>query len=341
MVKINLDHLEKEIKESLSSAQNLTELNSVSKKYLNSLSQFFKLLPEMEKQERMKEAQKANRIKKWLENEINEKKISFKQETGKDGIDVTLPGIQPEIGNLHPLTQGLNDCLKIFEKMGFSVVTGPEMESEWYNFDALNFPIDHPAREMQDTFFIKQKNRENLSSKEKLLLRTHTSPVQIRYMEKNKPPLKIVVPGRVFRNEATDASHESSFYQLEGLMIDQKISVANFKAVIQEFYSSFYEKETKIRLRPSFFPFTEPSFEVDMSCSLCKSKGCSFCSQTGWIEVMGAGMVHPKVLENSGLDSSRWQGFAFGMGDRMIMLKHKIDNIRLLYNGDLRFLKQF
>ncbi len=226
--------------------------------------------------------------------------------------------------------------------MGFSVVEGPELENEWYNFDALSFPKEHPAREMQDTLWIKQKDRENLQSKKRFLMRTHTSPVQIHYMEKNNPPLRIVVPGRVFRNEATDVGHEVNFYHLEGLMVSENISVANFKAIIQEFFRRFFGKPVKIRLRPSYFPFTEPSFEVDLNCINCGGKGCSICSKTGWLEIMGAGMVHPNVFKAAGYNPKQVQGFAFGVGmDRLQMMKHKINDIRLFYSGDLRFLQQF
>ncbi|MBI2038612.1 MAG: phenylalanine--tRNA ligase subunit alpha, partial [Candidatus Nealsonbacteria bacterium] len=202
-------------------------------------------------------------------------------------------------------------------------------------FDALNIPKDHPAREMWDTFWLKPRNRN-------LLLRTHTSPVQIRHLEKNNPPLRIIAPGKVFRYEATDASHETNFYQLEGLMVGKKISAANFKAIIQEFFSRFFNKEVKVRLRPSYFPFTEPSFEVDMTCLNCGGKGCPSCAKSGWLEMMGAGMVHPAVYKNSGLNPKGVTGFAFGMGlDRLAMMKYKIGDIRLFHSGDLRFIKQF
>jgi phenylalanyl-tRNA synthetase alpha chain len=208
--------------------------------------------------------------------------------------------------------------------MGFSVAEGPEIETEWYNFDALNIPSNHPARDLWDTFWLKPKAAD-------YLLRTHTSPLQVRYMEKNNPPLRIIAPGRIFRYEATDATHEINFYQLEGLMIGKDVSVANFKAIIEEFYSQFFQKKTTVRLRPSYFPFTEPSFEIDMK----QGKG-------DWLEMMGAGMVHPNVLKAVGYIPGEWQGFAFGMGlDRLAMMKYKIDDVRLLYSGDLRFLKQF
>ena len=247
-------------------------------------------------------------------------------------FDVTVPGKKISQGHLHPLTLVKKEIEDIFQAIGFAVVEGPEIETEHYNFDALNIPKDHPARDMWDTFYLKSGQ----------LLRTHTSPVQIRYMEKHHPPFRIIAPGRIFRHEATDASHEINFYQVEGLMIGKNITAVNFKAIIQEFVFRFFNKKAAIRLRPSFFPFTEPSFEVDVACLVCKGKGCRVCSKTGWLELIGAGMVHPNVLKAGGINPNDWQGFAFGMGmDRLAMMKYKIDDIRLLYSGDLRFLKQF
>ena len=253
--------------------------------------------------------------------------------TKKDLFDPTIPGEKIETGHLHPLTLITKLAEEIFSEIGFTIALGPEIEDEKHNFDDLNIPQDHPARDMWDTFWLKEGQK---------LLRTHTSPVQIRYMENNNPPIRIIAPGRIFRHEATDASHEINFYQLEGLMIDKEISVSNFKAIIQEFLSRFFGKVVEARLRPSFFPFTEPSFEVDMSCLVCEGTGCSVCKKTGWIEIMGAGMVHPNVLRAGNINPKDWQGFAFGIGlDRLAMMKYKIDDIRLLYSGDLRFLKQF
>jgi len=221
--------------------------------------------------------------------------------------------------------------------LGFSIVEGPEIETEWYNFDALNIPKEHPARDLWDTFWL-----QNNKKIQNLLLRTHTTPVDVRYMEKNNPPLRIIVPGRCFRHEATDASHDVQFYQVDGLMVGKDISVANFKAVIENFFQEFFKRDLKIRMRPSFFPFTEPSFEIDISCLVCQGKGCSACSQTGWMEMMGAGMLHPNVFKACKLNPKNWQGFAFGVGlDRLAMMKYKIGDIRLFYNGDLRFLEQF
>lgn len=249
-------------------------------------------------------------------------------------MDMTSGNITEKKGHIHPLSQVIRDCVEIFTKLGFTVADGPEVETEHYNFDALNVPKDHPARDMWDTFWLADN---------KGLLRTHTSPVQVRHMEKNKPPLAIVVPGRVFRYEATDATHEAQFYQLEGLMIDKNISLANMKAILENFLADLFKADVSIRLRPSYFPFVEPGAEIDMSCFRCKGKGgCPICKGTGWIEIMGAGMVHPSVLNGVGINPRDWQGFAFGVGiDRIAMLKYGIDDIRLFYSGDMRFIDQF
>ena len=238
--------------------------------------------------------------------------------------------------------------------MGFTVAEGPEIETEHYNFDALNIPAEHPARDMWDTFWLRQNEikiqsagrRTKLKNNERLLLRTHTSPVQIRYMETHEPPIRIISPGIVYRYEATDASHDIEFWQIEGLMVDKDVSAANFKAVIERFFSELFRRVVSIRLRPSYFPFVEPGFEVDISCAQCKGKGCSICGQSGWLEMMGAGMVHPNVFKAVGYNPSPLaggvQGFAFGMGlDRIAMMKYKIPDIRLMRSGDLRFLDQF
>lgn len=237
-------------------------------------------------------------------------------------------------GHHHPLSTLIREINSIFYEMGFDLAEGPEIESEHYNFDMLNVPKDHPARDMQDTFFIKDSD--------KMVLRTHTSPVQIRYMEENKPPIRIIVPGKVFRNEATDATHEVQFFQIEGLMVGKDVTLATLKAVLQDFFVKLFGDDVAIRFRPSFFPFVEPGVEVDMSCFKCSGKGCSVCKQTGWIEIMGAGMVHPKVLEGAGIHPKEYQGFAFGIGiDRIAMHFYNIPDIRLLYSGDLRFINQF
>lgn len=257
----------------------------------------------------------------------------------KLGIDVTLPGdaaVQKR-GHLHPVTLMMRDIVTIFGDMGFTVADGPEVETEHYNFDALNIPKDHPARDMWDTFWLKHPEKQKAKIKnEKLLLRTHTSPVQIRYMETHEPPLRIIVPGKVFRYEATDATHETQFYQFEGLMVGKDVSLANLKGVLLSFFTKLFERDMEIRFRPSYFPFTEPSVEIDIG----------WLDEEGnverWIEVMGAGMVHPEVLRAGGIDPKKWQGFAFGGGvDRFVMLKWGIPDVRALYTGDLRIIKQF
>jgi len=235
-------------------------------------------------------------------------------------------------GHMHPLSQIITEISEIFGDLGFAMADGPEAESIFNNFDALNVPADHPSRDMQDTFFVDENT----------VLRTHTSPVQVRYMQNNKPPIRIVAAGKVFRNEATDATHEAQFYQLEGLCIDKEISMAHLKGVLETFFRRFFGEDAKVRFRPSFFPFVEPGVEVDMSCFKCGGKGCSLCKQTGWVEVLGAGLVHPNVLEASGINSKEWQGFAFGVGlDRIAMMKYGVDDIRAFYTGDLQFVEQF
>ena len=325
---MNLKILKIEAQKAIEFAQDLKTLEDVYKKYLGKagkLTQILRSLKNLPERERVKKGKEANQLKNFLGIKFAETARSLKEKSQKEAakkewIDITVPGKKLILGHLHPLTLVKRKAEEVFQAMGFTVVEGPEMEQEWYNFDALNIPKDHPARDLWDTFYLKNG----------LLLRTHTSPVQIRYMEKNNPPLRIIVPGRIFRHEATDASHEINFYQLEGLMVDKTVSAANFRAIIQEFFQRFFEKPVKIRLRPSFFPFTEPSFEVDVR------------GEGDWMEIMGAGMVHPNVFKNAGLNPKYWQGLAFGMGlDRLAMMKYKINDIRLFYSGDLRFLYQF
>lgn len=340
MEKIDLKSIRELAENKIQEAKDLKELNESFKKFLGKGGKINRILEFLEKLPKAKRAEigkEANELKNFLKIKLDEKTQFLKEELNKEAeekewLDITIPGKKPIFGHLHPLTLIKRKTNNIFQAMGFSVIEGPEVETEWYNFDALNIPKDHPARDFWDTLYLKGGN----------LLRTHTSPVQIRFMEKNEPPFRIIVPGRVFRHEATDAKHEVNFYQLEGLMVGTDVSVANFKAIIQEFLNRFYQKEIKLRLRPSFFPFTEPSFEIDINCLVCRGRGCSTCLGSGWLELMGAGMVHPNVLKNSGLDPREWQGFAFGMGlDRLAMMKYKVDDIRLFYSSDLRFLQQF
>jgi phenylalanyl-tRNA synthetase alpha chain len=248
--------------------------------------------------------------------------------------DLTLPVVPHQLGTVHPVTQVKEQMITIFERLGFHVSDGPEMETEWYNFSALNFPENHPAREMQDTFFLTQDKQ--------WLLRTHTSNVQIRQMEKQKPPIRSIMPGRVYRNEAISSRAHCLFHQMEGLYIDKNVSFADLKNTMLHFAKEMYGPGTKIRLRPSFFPFTEPSAELDISCFLCGGKGCKMCKHTGWLEIGGCGMVDPNVLQNCGIDPEIYTGFAFGMGiERIALLKYRIDDIRLFTENDVRFLRQF
>lgn len=342
MEKIDLKEIKIQAREEIERTDDLKSLDEIFRKYLGregKLSKIFSLLKDLNEKERIEIGKEANRVKKFIEEKIKEKSSSsvrIKKHKGKkEWFDVTIPSKKPLIGHLHPLTTVKRDVERIFESMGFEVVEGPLVETERYNFDALNIPKDHPARDAWDTFWLENG----------MLLRTHTSPVQIRYMEKNQPPFKIISPGRVFRHEATDPSHEFDFWQVEGLMVDENVSVANLKGVMLEFFKKFFNLKNsslEIRLRPGYFPFVEPGFEIDISCIFCQGKGCSVCKKTGWIEMLGAGMVHPNVFKNAGLNPKNWQGFAFGVGiDRLAMLKYKIDDIRLFNSGDLRFLKQF
>jgi phenylalanyl-tRNA synthetase alpha chain len=363
---MSLKSLQNKAQKEIKKAKDLRELDQVFQRYLGKKGEITILLKGLKKISKKKRAEKGkeiNLLKELIESEVQEKAKKIKEKLRaeileKEKIDITAPGKKISPGHLHPLTQVQREVEEIFQSMGFSIVEGPEIETEWYNFDALNIPKDHPARDLWNTLWLKRDTNTRMHANDangKLLLRTHTSPVQVRYMEKHNPPLRIIVPGRVFRHEATDASHEVNFYHIEGLMVDKNVSVANFKAIIQKFYQKFFEKKVEIRLIPCYFPFTEPSFEVDITCLACGGLqptrhppakggplGCPGCQKTGWMEMMGAGMVHPNVFRNSGLNPKEWQGFAFGMGlDRLAMMKYKINDIRLFYSGDLRFLQQF
>lgn len=325
------------IKKELTSAPSLKELDELYKKYLGkkgSVTLALRGLKNLSVQKRKTEGPRMQELKREIESTVTKraedlKHAEIEERLRSEWIDVTAPGIKVERGHLHPLTKIQGKINEIFTSLGFEIVEGPEIETEWYNFDALNIPADHPARDMWDTFWLKEP-KSKIKNNERLLLRTHTSPVQIRYMETHQPPFRIIAPGRVFRHEASDASHDIQFYQLEGLMVDEDISVANFKAVISEFLQKLFGENVKTRLRPSFFPFTEPSFEIDMN------------TGSGWIEIMGAGMVHPNVFKAVGYNPKDVQGFAFGIGiDRVAMMKYRVDDIRLFYSGDLRFLRQF
>jgi len=282
--------------------------------------------------------QTKNEIKELLDN--REEELESQIDAEKEWIDVTTPGKKIRVGHLHPLTLVQNQIEDIFTTMGFEIADGPEVETEFFNFDAINMPDDHPGRDMQDTFWIsREEGREKGIG---TVLRTQTSSVQVRYMKEHKPPLRIIVPGRVFRNEATDASHEHTFHQFEALVVGKDVSVANFLHIAETFFSQFFGERIKVRLRPSYFPFVEPGFEFDISCTNCGGDGCSTCSRTGWIEVGGAGMVHQNVFEAAGYERNKYQGFAWGFGlERLAMMKYKINDIRLFHSGDLRFVEQF
>ncbi len=288
-------------------------------------------------EERPRMGQLVNRLREELETAIAEKTRMLQQELQQmrlaaETVDVTMPGKKEKSGGLHPLSVVLNDIIDIFQSMGFDVVDGPEIETDYYNFQALNVPADHPARDMQDTFYLSDN----------LLLRTQTSAAQARTMEARRPPIRIICPGRVYRADEVDATHSPVFHQIEGLVIDKGITMCDLKGVLEQFAHEIYGPETKVRFRPSFFPFTEPSVEVDVSCSECGGKGCRVCKGAGWIEILGAGMVHPRVLQMGGIDPEEYTGFAFGIGlDRLTTTRYKISDIRLLFENDQRFLEQF
>jgi len=326
---------------------NYQELEKLNKKYLGrqgKLNEVFKIFNNLDKNTKKQVGKLANKVKQDLEFYFNQalKRITDHKANSDFVFDESAPGKKPDYGTLHPITQFIEKITQIFIAFGFEVVEDREVETAEYNFDKLNIPANHPARDMWDTFYIKNKNQNSQKQESDFVLRTHTSPVQLRAMKTRKPPVRLVVPGRVFRHEATDASHETGFYQLEGLVIDKNISVGNMIYVLSKVMKILFGKETKLRIRPSFFPFVEPGHEVDMSCLICKGLGCSVCSNTGWLEMLGAGMVHPQVLKNMKVNPNKYSGFAFGMGiDRLMMLYYGIDDIRLSYEGDLRFLKQF
>ncbi len=296
------------------------------------VQQLFKQLGQLSPEERPRIGKLLNTLRQELEAAIKEKQQQFRPTSRKKQVDLTLPGRKPPVGRKHPLTQTLEEIKAIFTAMGFTVADGPEVETDYYNFEALNIPKNHPSRNMQDTLYIT----------EDILLRTHTSPVQIRVMQSQKPPVRIIAPGRVYRRDTPDASHSPFFHQVEGLCVDHGISFADLKAVIAEFARKMFGTDIKVRFRPSFFPFTEPSLEYDFNCVFCRGKGCKVCKYTGWMEISGAGMVDPNVFRAVGYDPENITGYAFGMGvDRIAMLKFGIDDIRLFFENDMRFLNQF
>jgi phenylalanyl-tRNA synthetase alpha chain len=309
-------------------------LKFISKK--GSLSSLFDDLKAAAPEEKKKLGKVLNDLKQLAEGKFKllQETIESSSSQVDEGIDLTLPTIPNKIGNLHPLNLTRYRIIEIFERLGFNVSDGPEIEDDWHNFTALNFPENHPAREMQDTFFV-EKNPD-------VLLRTHTSNVQVRLMKNQKPPIRSIMPGRVYRNEAISARAHCFFHQVEGLYIDKNVGFSDLKQTLYHFAKEMFGKETKIRLRPSYFPFTEPSAEIDISCLICHGKGCNVCKYSGWVEIAGSGMVHPNVLKNGGIDPEEFTGFAFGMGiERITMLRYSINDLRLFSENDIRFLKQF
>lgn len=332
----SIEEIEAKALQELAAAAGKDEIQELIVAYLGrkgKLTQFLRNISSLPPDKRPEAGKSANILKKRLDDEFKAalEKMDSAEALRVSAIDVSLPGRPVPLGTLHPITQIIREICAIFQKLGFDVAEGPEVESDYYNFEALNIPKNHPARDMQDTFYVSDN----------IVLRTHTSPLQIRMMEKQQPPIRIVAPGKVYRCDS-DITHTPMFHQVEGLLVDENISFGDLKGVLTAFVHQMFDEKISLRFRPSFFPFTEPSAEVDILCVMCRGKGCRVCSQTGWLEVLGSGMVHPAVFENVGYDTSRYTGFAFGMGvERITMLKYGIDDIRKFFENDYRFLKQF
>jgi phenylalanyl-tRNA synthetase alpha chain len=335
----DLQDIKKRFVDDLRSAESSADLRQLKVKYLGKkglLTAKLKLLSTVPADERPAFGRLMNELKTFIEDETDGKEARLRDSERRrkiesESIDITLPGKYARPGRMHPISTVLKEIIDIFVSMGFDTEVGPEVELDYYNFEALNIPKDHPARDMQDTFYISDD----------VILRTHTSPVQVRTMERRKPPLRFIAPGKVYRCDA-DVSHTPMFHQVEGLMVDTDISFSDLKGVLEVFVHLMFSKDTAVRFRPSFFPFTEPSAEVDIGCILCGGAGCRVCKGTGWLEVLGAGMVNPRVFEMVGYDTETYTGFAFGMGvERITMLKYSIDDIRMYYENDIRFLRQF
>jgi len=334
-----LEKLLEDAQQSVKSAQDLAALDQLRVNYLGkkgSLTTYMKRLKDLSAEERPQAGQKINHAKQALQAEIETRssvleKAALDARLASESLDVTLPGRGQTLGGLHPVTQTLERISLLFAQAGFEVAEGPEIEDDFHNFEALNIPEDHPARAMHDTFYVDAHT----------VLRTHTSPVQVRVMKDKEPPLRIIAPGRVYRCDS-DVTHTPMFHQVEGFMVDRDVSFVDLKGMLSEFLRSFFERDLQLRFRPSYFPFTEPSAEVDIACVMCEGKGCRVCSHTGWLEVMGCGMIHPKVFANVGIDDEKFTGFAFGLGvERLAMLRHGVNDLRLFFENDLRFLEQF
>lgn len=339
-MKEQLQKIKEEAQKELEAIKDLSALDNIRVKYLGKKGELTSVLRGMGKlsaEERPVIGQLANDVRARLEELIEKAKSDIadkemKNKIQKEKIDVTMPGKRHPMGRKHPLTTVLDELKDIFIGMGFSIADGPEVEYDKYNFELLNIPKNHPARDTQDTFYIS----------ENVVLRTQTSPVQIRVMEQQKPPIRIIAPGKVFRSDTVDATHSPVFHQIEGLVVDKGITMGDLKGTLEMFVKKLYGEDVKVRFRPHHFPFTEPSAEVDVSCFVCGGEGCRVCKGEGWIEILGCGMVHPKVLQNCGIDPEVYSGFAFGVGlERIVMRRYDIDDLRLFYENDLRFLKQF
>lgn len=340
----NLETLAAQGRAAVEAAEDAAALDQVRVEYLGkkgSITGLLKTLGKLSAEERPAAGAKINVVKQEVSELINAKKTALENaavaaKLAEETIDVSLPGRGQNVGGLHPVTRTIERIEQFFSGLGFDVVEGPEIEDDYHNFEALNIPAHHPARAMHDTFYVDEPDVNKTT-----VLRTHTSPVQVRVMESQEPPLKVICPGRVYRCDS-DVTHTPMFHQVEGLLISEDVSFAELKGVVQEFLRVFFEKDLGVRFRPSYFPFTEPSAEVDIECVMCSGEGCRVCSHTGWLEVMGCGMVHPQVFEHTKIDTEKYSGFAFGMGvERLAMLRYGVNDLRLFFENDLRFLGQF
>ena len=339
---MDIDQLKREFSQKLSSIQDSKALEELRNEYVGRkrgvITALLKELPKLAPEERKSAGSAINHFKGLVEQQLQEKEQELQQPASAPVVDWSLPGEGYRLGGIHPITLVRQKIENIFRSMGYAIVEGPEVETDHYNFTALNFPPEHPARDTQDTFFVDRKDENGKN----MLLRTHTSPVQIRTMLQYPPPVRILCPGRVYRKDEIDATHSPIFHQIEGLVVDEHITFADLKGTLLYFLQQLFSSDVELSFRPTFFPFTEPSADVSVSCIFCKKKGCSICKQSGWIEILGSGLVHPNVLENVGYDSEKYTGFAFGLGlDRVAILMYGIPDIRYFFQNDVRFLSQF
>jgi len=332
----SIEQIQDDALSEIESAGDIEQVKAVIVRYIGRkglITQYLRDISTLPAEQRPEAGKKANQVKKAIEAAAEKafSKLAADAKDAADAIDVSLPGRTSPKGSIHPVTRITRRICQIFERMGFDIAEGPEVETDYYNFEALNIPKNHPARDMQDTFYIS----------ENIVLRTHTSPIQVRFMEAHEPPVRIIAPGKVYRCDS-DLTHTPMFHQVEGLLVDEIVSFGDLKGLLTLFVQQMFDEKTDLRFRPSFFPFTEPSAEVDIQCVICRGEGCKVCSNTGWLEVLGCGMVHPAVFENVGYDTAKYSGFAFGMGvERIAMLKYGINDLRMFFESDIRFLRQF